>query len=710
MKALMLCSNLFLLFNLLTQPILIANATRPDDHLFTQPDQPLLVLLRRSHIKPPTGTLRDVLVTADPAKDELARLTAAMYSDPASYPCFVLRLHQWVKNYAAHNTPLSEAERVALNEPTYFFLSDRQGGFPAQGFWLEQADGTLRDMNRVPFVDVQFEAESLNGNDFGDIDQIFAHELGHLLLRELTGEPEGKASNAVHFITVRTDAWYAFDEGWGEHFQPAAIDHSRSAAIRARRAEPLPSATTGWYARYADELAKGCVFCPANLTFLLWQGKSEQRLRDSAVRDNHFIYQAAWPPTLLSDGRDPYEMTLYRDVVPPIPGAPLKNGAQMLASEGVISTLFYRLVTDVRLQNAYREPAFYDPFLRPGQSVDWARVKPQDLFTPEENVYLKLLDIMAQRVTWKVGRGPSPMIQLIGGYAERFPDEAEAVYDIFLDVTRDVTVDPVASTRHTQPNYLTALRSRLVRGEIKLDDNLGTPLWLSNTDFRRGLGVFRYLPLSSPYNFDLNAADAADLRTVPGVTSALAEHIIAAREQRGHFDGLQDLAPIEGITPALLDRFQRMRAEMEKELDARPKDDPGLLSLLLTFLVGSYALAALFQIIEVLLVAALVNRLIGGLPGLLNRSHTKPRSWLRRGSRAIAHGLKVAFSAFLISLAFYLARLPVTPVMMAAVGLFAWSSYTLLRVLFTHAALDRRQAGWSLTACIASFAAVGSMY
>ena len=302
------------------------------------------------------------------------------------------------------------------------------------------------------------------------------------------------------------------------------------------------------------------------------------------------------------------------------------------------------------------------------------------------------------------------MIQLIGGYAERFPDEAEAVYDVFLDATRGVTVDAVASTRHAQPNYLAALRSRLVRGQVKLDGNLGTPLWLSNADFRRGLGIFRYLPLSSPYNFDLNAADVADLRTVPGVTSALAERIIAAREQRGNFDCLQDLAPIEGMTPALLDRFQWMRAEMEKELVARPKDDPALLSLLLVCLVGSYALTALFQMIEVLLVAALVNRLIGGLPGLLSRSHTGPKSLLRRGLRAMAHGLKVAFPAFLIGLVFDLARLPVTPVMMAAVGLVAWSSYALLRVLFTHAAPDRRQASWSLAACIASFAVVGGMY
>ena len=152
MKALMLCSNLFLLFNLLTQPILTANTTGHTDDPFTQPDRPLLVLLRRSRIKPPAGTVRDVLVTADPAKDDLARRTAAVFSDPDSYPHFVLRLHQWVKNYAAHNTSLSEAERAALNEPTYFFLSDRQGGFPARGFWLERADGTLRDMSRVSIV------------------------------------------------------------------------------------------------------------------------------------------------------------------------------------------------------------------------------------------------------------------------------------------------------------------------------------------------------------------------------------------------------------------------------------------------------------------------------------------------------------------------------------------------------------------------------
>jgi len=76
----------------------------------------------------------------------------------------------------------------------------------------------------------------------------------------------------------------------------------------------------------------------------------------------------------------------------------------------------------------------------------------------------------------------------------------------------------------------------------------------------------------------------------------------------------------------------------------------------------------------------------------------------------MAHGLKVVFPAFLIGLAFFLARLPVTPVMMATVGLFAWSSYILLRVLFTRTAPDGWQAGWSLAACIASFAVVGGMY
>lgn len=699
------------------QATLNAKGQSAGDSLLIPSDRPLFALLRRSEIKPPDGQTRDVLKLADLKTDELAQRTSEFFSDPASYPHFALRLHQFVKNYLAHNSTNPEATRIVLSEPTYFFLSDRQGGFPGNGFWLEEADRSLRDMTQVSYVDIQFKVEELDGDDFGDVDQIFPHELGHIIMRELAGEPEQTAFSGIHFVTVCSDPWVAFSEGWGEHFQPAAIDHSQSESIQERRIEPLPSVEDSWYARFAHELASGCYFCPANLAFLFWQGKGEQHLRDGAVRNNHFVHQVILPRALMTDRRGPYEALLYRDVIPPSPDASLKNGAQMLASEGVISTLFYRLVTDARLQNTYREPAFYESFFLPGQSADWGQVKPQDLFTPEENVYLKLFDVFAQYVTWEVGHGPSPMIQVIAGYAERFPDEAETVLGIFLEVTRGVTVDADAAIHSADSNYLSTLQKRLLQGGIKLDDNLGPPLWLSNDDFKGGLGVFRYFSLMRPpLNFDLNAADAADLRTVPGMTEDLAERIIAAREKQGHFDSLEDLAQIDGMTPVLLERFRTMQTKMEQEL-APPKseDDPFLSNLLVILLIASYGVAALFQIGRLLVLATMAYNLVFGIAWGIRRldweTASERTSWFRRGLRGVRRGMGVALLAFLVSLGIYAGGLMVTPWIMGALGLLMWVLFTTSQVLLGRGTLQERwRIGRSLAAWLATFAITGMMY
>ena len=51
--------------------------------------------------------------------------------------------------------------------------------------------------------------------------------------------------------------------------------------------------------------------------------------------------------------------------------------------------------------------------------------------SPIENVYLKLFEVMHRSFAW----GDWPAIGLVQGYASRFPDEAGAIYDVFLDVT-----------------------------------------------------------------------------------------------------------------------------------------------------------------------------------------------------------------------------------------------------------------------------------
>jgi competence protein ComEA len=50
---------------------------------------------------------------------------------------------------------------------------------------------------------------------------------------------------------------------------------------------------------------------------------------------------------------------------------------------------------------------------------------------------------------------------------------------------------------------------------------------------------------------DLNAADAAQLETLPGIGPALAERIVEYREINGPFASADELADVSGITPRL---------------------------------------------------------------------------------------------------------------------------------------------------------------
>ncbi|MFZ6029000.1 MAG: ComEA family DNA-binding protein [Chloroflexota bacterium] len=673
---------LIVLISLVRSRFAHAQAVQPQDG-----ENPPFVILRRSRLPPPPGQSGDVLVAADLENDTLARRAAEILNDPQSYPHFALRLRRLANNY------LEQQGFARPDEPTYLFISDRQGGFPAQGFWLETPGGALLEKQGVAFVDMAFDESDLAGERWGGFAEIFAHELGHIILRDLAGQPTQKYSNAVHFVTVRTDPWYAFDEGWGEHFQPAALAASGNSAMLAQRDTPWPTAESGWYARFAGEQAQGCFFCPANLSLLFWQGRSEQQLRDGAVRANLFAHQSTLPASLQSERRPYYDAMLYRDLVPPDADAPLKNGSQMLASEGVIATLFYRLVNDRRLQNTWREAEFY-------QAFEYGSEKPQMRFTPQENVYLKLFAVFATTLDWDSGTGAPPAIQIIEGYARRYPDEAEAMYDVFLEVTHGVTVAPTGAD-------LESLRQRLLNGEAGLHDNLGPALWLSNSDFKGGFGIFRYFPLRPPYTFDLNAADAADLRSVPGVDQALAARIIQAREAHGHFHSLDELAHIEGMTPELRQRFDTMQADMRQQLQETQQDDPGLASLMLWLLIGSYLAAAIFQAGGVIAIGTGVYLLVHAIRRLARLAPVpaeSPRaSCLQIALSGAGNGLGVALIAFAASLLLYAGNAPISAWSMAVAGLFTqgWRYFT---------ANDRRAWAWQLAAWVAVFAVTGWLY
>jgi competence protein ComEA len=54
---------------------------------------------------------------------------------------------------------------------------------------------------------------------------------------------------------------------------------------------------------------------------------------------------------------------------------------------------------------------------------------------------------------------------------------------------------------------------------------------------------------------DLNTADADSLARIRGIGPALANRIVAAREERGGFRSVSDLDDVDGIGPKLLERI-----------------------------------------------------------------------------------------------------------------------------------------------------------
>ncbi len=568
-------------------------------------EPPTYALLEASTLPSPDGVhpvFRPADVSSKPAQ-EAARLLEQSYAQQ------VLVLHQYVKNYLAHQPGVDPA--VAA-EPTYLFLGG-SGGYADLGFWLEDAQGQLIDKRTTSYVG----GLSISEGYFSDFEQLFPHELGHAILQELAGWQQGMLAAQIHQVTMLTDYFYAFNEGWAEHFQAVAVDHTANARLQALRETPLPVGEQGPYARLARELKGRCLLCPATLSLLLWHNQREGHLRYAGVKDNIFAYQPSIPEVLVQRD-DPQAALLYQAIVPPDSSGTFKNGPQMLANEGLISALFYQLVNDPRLQQTYREPDFYEPFLPPGHDVDWSQNSPRELFSPMENVYLKLFRVFARHVRLDGDPlGESLTILAVKGYAVDYPAEAEALYDVFLEITQGVTAEPHALqmaqdwaagglTTADHKAYLGDLRQRLLAGQVRVGSALAPQIWLRNYDTQVGiwlLDVYRSLP--TPYHFNLNAATVVDLRTVPGVGVPLARQIVQVRDERGGFNALEDMAGIPGMTPEVLDHFRSMERAMQAWLDqgaSSPEEEglrigPVIWSLVRTLLVELAIAAAVAGLI-----------------------------------------------------------------------------------------------------------------
>jgi DNA uptake protein ComE-like DNA-binding protein len=452
---------------------------------------PLLVILRD------TGTQRDGLPVLMRATDAPRYLDALQ----AGYSGRLLRLYRCVQSlrFNRAGTPI---------EPAYLALTKNEGGFPRFGFWLD--DAVKRD---VAYIDLHSRSQ-LSGR-FGAMDQIFPHELTHVIMHQLAGEAPAGGANQMHAIGVRTDPQTAFNEGFAEAVQVLAVDDPDSLpATRALKAEPARAQRAeAQLADYRRALTARWAPAPrAWMTFPVWFSQTEQLLRYQAVKANRFALEPPVPPRLLA-GPDVYGAYLLENVLPGDQPGARKSPGRMLATEGVVSALFARWIADPALQAGRRPEAFYAPF----------GVKAADL-APVENACLKLFHVLDRAK-------PHDAAALARAYREAFPDETPAVERVMREIGFDSEWRP------------------------------SPELWLANDDFKTGTTLFdQFRGLPRTHTFDLNAASVVDLMSVKGMTRPTATAILRGAP----YASLAELRRVPEVGPDLAAGFARMDGAMQK--------------------------------------------------------------------------------------------------------------------------------------------------
>jgi hypothetical protein len=448
-----------------------------------------------------------------PESDSLARLVLEELRLP--FHREVITVSQCLRNFAGDPT-----------SPNVLFVSEREGGYASRGLALKE-DRKVRELPDLRYVELVLDPQSVRQ---GDLD-IYSHELGHVMMWTVwPARPEGR-SPKQHVSMGITDEFMAFSEGWGIQFQRLAYD-AIPRYQQIRRDQLDYKRDTRW----------------------LWHSNLDTRLRLDAVASNDYIRRKVLPQ-VDTTGMSIKDLIFLDHTSPLFDPCRLKNAQEMLACEGVIATLFYRINTDSLLQHSYRDAAFYVPFLRgpiPGGS------KPQDIFTPLENVLLKSAFVM-HSMKDRLNERSSPFLEFINEWCTIFPEDKEELLSVFLGTTvgRTVTdslgaiyekmayagmIGNINEYRRLRKEYddaLARLKTDVLAKRVAFDANVGPQLWVENSDLSIPVSLFSPEP-KFPLNINLNTASVFDLASFRGISIAQAQSIIRARDQQGWFQSMDD--------------------------------------------------------------------------------------------------------------------------------------------------------------------------
>ena len=402
------------------------------------------------------------------------------------------------------------------NEIPLIFVTDWTDPTEMVGLRLE-SDGQTKD-----YPDLCFLAFNTNWDDINSsgIEDIFAHEFSHLWLHLLGFDFDMSQSNKFHTCTAVTDPFMAFSEGFAEHLEIVTKD--------------LGSSMNNTPAIWDD-----------GYDINAWLSLRDGQLRYHGVINNRFIYHTAIPN--LKDYETYHQLHMAHITSSAFMPEKIKNAGQMMASEGVIASVFYQIYQSDALKNSFLEDDFYRQF----------GIEKSDL-SPLENLYLKIIYTMSKIDLKK----PSLMIDFIKSYGQVFPVEKETLYDLFLKVTHFSTVSLEARKifedlyRIGRQGEIEAFKTCLkdarqfkkdkfqevFQGRCSLDKSIFKEIWL---DTDQDIAPVPWLADKTvKYRFDINCASEIDFLALDQVTLDQAQKLVEIRDSKGGFKSLDDFYSI----------------------------------------------------------------------------------------------------------------------------------------------------------------------
>ena len=503
------------LFMILSAICFISAATKDYSHLiFPKPDQKIC-LVRAIENGDKNILAGKIIETTDPVHEMIMKDLNLPFHQS------LIKLNQCSRNLSGNS-----------EGPNVLFISADEGGFSRTGLELMDSSGRRTAFPALNYVDLVLDVERV---EQGDLD-IFSHELGHVMMNNIMS---GFMQNAPKRMTSKqhvsmgvTDYYTAFFEGWAIHFECSANDIEK-------------------YKRNFDDRYRYNRILSA-----LWHSTIDRELRITGVKQNRFIHQKLMPQVLPEKNMTVEEMILWEHTSPVFDVARLRNGQQMMSSEGMLASLFYQINSNKALQAHYRDDEFYRAFLI--QPLPKG-ISPEEIFSPYENVVLKNFYV------WHLlKKNPSfdekPVFtEFVRVWCESFPEDKKELLEIFINLTSGMTVTPelgevYENTAHAGAvgNYFSFMEMMKKYREIiksvfpkvaenldLLDANVGPELWIENKKFqiRRSLWV---ADIKTNLNVNINTASVYDLASFPGMAMERVAEVIKKRQESGYFRSLAE--------------------------------------------------------------------------------------------------------------------------------------------------------------------------